>query len=265
MEHREILAERAYDELLDLLLWFHHQGPVPIIIGGWAVYCYNSYIGSVDIDLVGPSMGGLFDATLEGFERERGYTQVTTGPLYLGASFRKPIVESGRLRGYMEIDACTYEADRRVFKENTAKELPYEICQREGMLTSVSLGPNCEAYIPNKALLFLYKLKALRDRQHDLEEQVAVMSQERAEWLRAKIVKDGSDLISLLDPNPGPRIIEQKMDSVILRELIIEFDLAFCIESIKSLPTMNLSLRQYRNVDQQNVNEWVTSLINEIE
>lgn len=153
--------------------------------------------------------------------RERGYEAVTTGPLYLGASFRKPIIESGELRGYMEIDACMYEADRRVFKEITAKKLPYEISKREGILTPVSLGPNCEAYIPNKALLFLYKLKALRDRQHDLEEEVAVMSQERVEWLRTKIVKDGSDLISLLDPNPDPCIIEQKMDSAIIRELIL--------------------------------------------
>jgi hypothetical protein len=71
MENLTLIARRSYQELLDLLLWFHHQGPTPIVIGGWAVYLYNSYTGSVDIDLVGPSMGGLFDATLESFERER--------------------------------------------------------------------------------------------------------------------------------------------------------------------------------------------------
>ena len=73
MAKRNILANHSFEELKDLLLWFHHRGPIPTIIGGWAVYSYNSYLGSVDIDLVGPSMGGLFDATLEGFERERGY------------------------------------------------------------------------------------------------------------------------------------------------------------------------------------------------
>jgi len=59
MEEHNILAEHSYRELTDLLLWFYHQGPIPVLIGGWAVFCYSSYMGSVDIDLVGPSMGGL--------------------------------------------------------------------------------------------------------------------------------------------------------------------------------------------------------------
>ena len=101
MEGRDLLARHSYRELLDLLLWFHHQGPIPVLIGGWAVYSYNSYLGSVDIDLVGPSMGGLFDATLEGFERERGYQAVTSGPVYMGTSFRKPTYDVDEIVGYM--------------------------------------------------------------------------------------------------------------------------------------------------------------------
>ncbi len=66
MGQLEILAYASLEELKDLLLWFHHQGPTPIVIGGWAVYFYNPYLGSADIGLVGPSMGGLFDSTLEG-------------------------------------------------------------------------------------------------------------------------------------------------------------------------------------------------------
>ncbi len=264
MEERGVLARHSYQELLDLLLWFHHQGPIPIIIGGWAVFCYNSYIGSVDIDLVGPSMGGLFDATLEGFERERGYQAVTSGPLYLGTSFRKPIYESEELRGYMEIDACTYENDKRSFKENPEKELPYALCSREGMLTPVTLGHNCEAVIPNKSLLFLYKLKALRDRQYDLREKGAVLSYERAEWLRSKIVKDGSDLISLLDPNPDPCLVDQNINPGKLGALISEFNLRFCIESIDKLPTMRLSCRQYKNTDEGIVQRWVSDFIKNI-
>ena len=30
-------------------------GPIPTIIGGWTVYFYNSYFGSIDIDIVGPA------------------------------------------------------------------------------------------------------------------------------------------------------------------------------------------------------------------
>jgi len=239
MENGNILADHSFKELQDLLLWFHHQGPVPIIIGGWAVYSYNSYLGSVDIDLVGPSMGGLFDATLEGFERERGYQAVTSGPMYLGTSFRKPIYDNGEVVGYMEIDACTYENDLKWFHEDESKLLPYSLCERSVLLTEVSLGDNCEAKIPSKSLLFLYKLKALRDRQNDVKEGAGILGAERLAWLRGKIIKDGSDLISLLDPNPVSAIIKQAIDPVVMNDLIEEFDLYFCIESIANLPNMN--------------------------
>lgn len=36
-------------------------------MGGF--FFYNSYLGSVDIDLVGYSMGGMFDQVIAGFER----------------------------------------------------------------------------------------------------------------------------------------------------------------------------------------------------
>jgi len=264
MASLSIIAEHSYNELLDLLLWFHHQGPVPIIIGGWAVYSYNSYLGSVDIDLVGPSTGGLFDATLESFERERGYQAVTSGPLYLGTSFRKPIYESGLLKGYMEIDACTYENDPRGFHENPRKELPYSLCARKDLVTDIELGQNCEAKIPHKSLLFLYKLKALRDRQHDLEQDRGVLGAERIAWLSSKIIKDGSDLISLLDPNPQSSLVKQRLNPTIVKELIQEFNLQFCLESIPKLPSMALSCAQYRNVKSTTVNHWANELLSQI-
>ena len=53
MSEAEILAEESFEELKELLRWFSHSGPVPTLIGGWAVWLYNSYFGSVDIDIVG--------------------------------------------------------------------------------------------------------------------------------------------------------------------------------------------------------------------
>jgi len=60
MSQTEILAQESYNELLNLLDWFSLHGPIPTLIGGWAVFTYNSYLGSVDIDLVEPSMSGRF-------------------------------------------------------------------------------------------------------------------------------------------------------------------------------------------------------------
>lgn len=265
MEERELLAKHSYRELLDLLLWFHHQGPIPVLIGGWAVHSYNSYLGSVDIDLVGPSMGGLFDATLEGFERERCYQAVTSGPINLGATFRKPIYDSDKIVGYMEIDACTYENDPKTFHEDSGKELPYSLCARTELVTDVEFDYNCEARIPKKSLLLLYKLKALRDRQFDLEERAGVLGAERRAWLRSKIVKDGSDLISLIEPAPESCIVRQQIDSRIMHELMDEFELDFCLESISALPSMETSCAQYRNVDSSVVEGWVSELLSQLQ
>jgi hypothetical protein len=265
MEGRDLLARHSYRELLDLLLWFHHQGPIPVLIGGWAVYSYNSYLGSVDIDLVGPSMGGLFDATLEGFERERGYQAVTSGPVYMGTSFRKPIYDVDEIVGYMEIDACTYENDPKTFHEDSHKELPYSLCARNELVVDVEFDNNCEARIPKKSLLFLYKLKALRDRRFDLEERAGVLGAERRAWLRSKIVKDGSDLISLLEPDPNSYLVEQQIDSRMMRELMDEFELDFCLESISALPSMETSCAQYRNVDSSEVEGWVSELLSRLQ
>jgi len=121
---RRGLAEHSYAELLKLLDWFKRRGPIPTIIGGWAVYFYNSYLGSVDIDLVGYSMGGMFDQVLAGFERSQGYELVSTGPLPFDRSYQKPVEDNGNLIGYIEIDACTFESDPRVFQEDEEKELP---------------------------------------------------------------------------------------------------------------------------------------------
>ena len=265
MTIRDIVAKHSYQELLNLLHWFHHQGPIPVIIGGWAVYAYNSYLGSVDIDLVGPSTGGLFDATIEAYERERGYQALTTGPLYLGTSFRKPIYDSNEIVGYMEIDACTYENDHpKTFHEDPKKELPYSLCQRSHLTTNIQFNKNCEAKIPNKTLRLLYKLKALRDRQYDLEEKSGILGIERLAWLRSKIIKDGSDLISLIYLNPQTSIIRQEIETKILKEIIEEFRLEFCIESISKLSSMELSCQQYRNINSATVKEWTSKLLNEI-
>jgi hypothetical protein len=164
----------------------------------------------------------------------------------------------------MEIDACTYENDPKTFHEDPRKELPYSLCQRRHLTTNIQFNKNCEAKIPTKTLLLLYKLKALRDRQYDLEEKRGILGAERLAWLRSKIIKDGSDLISLIDSNPQTSIIQQQIETKILKEIIEEFRLEFCIESISNLPSMQQSCQQYRNINPTTVKEWTSKLLNEI-
>jgi hypothetical protein len=106
-------------------------------------------------------MGGLFDNTLEGFERSQGYQAVTTDPLGLQTSYRKPVIERGEIVGHIQIDACTYEQDPAAFHENPEKKLSYALCSDPTHLSHLRLDARREAHAPRKPLLLLYKLKAL--------------------------------------------------------------------------------------------------------
>jgi len=105
----EILVEESRNELLWLLKWFSRLGPIPTIIGGWAVYFYNSYFGSIDIDVVGPSYQGKFIDIIERYERTHRYEFTSKNMLGLEVASRKPIVREEQIVGYVEIDACTFE------------------------------------------------------------------------------------------------------------------------------------------------------------
>jgi len=261
MEQRRILADHSYREFVSLLDWFYLHGPIPIIIGGWAVFFYNSYLGSVDIDLVGPSMGGLFDNTLEGFERSQGYQAVALDRLGLQTSFRKPVVENGEIVGHIQIDGCTYEQDIAGFHEDPEKKLPYALCDDARLRSHLKLDSKREAYIPKKPLLLLYKLKALRDRSHDLRTKGPILSSERRNWLRDKRIKDGSDLIALLDPQPSRSMITEKLDSDLLSQLVQTHSLQFALESLNELPDMDEALNLYGNASREQVKEWARNAL----
>lgn len=206
-------------------------------------------------------MGGLFDSTLEGFERSQGYEAVTTDPLGLGTSFRKPVIERGGVVGYVQIDACTFERDTGEFHEDPEKRLPYALCGDPRNLTHMRLDGRREAYVPKKPLLLLYKLKAFRDRQHDLRTKGPILSPRTRNWLQGKWIKDGADLISLLDPRPGSCTIDEELDTGLLLRIVENQTLQFALESLTKLPDMEQSLALYRNARREEVAEWVEKIL----
>lgn len=196
---RTPLVEASYRELLEFVRFYRHHG-TPVIIGGWAVYFYNPYFGSVDVDVVGRSYRGAFEEIVERYERSHGYEFDTT-PGLVEMTARKPILSKGRLVGQMEIDECSYErpgASR--FHEDESLELPYSAIEDRGCKKEVRLAKDSVFYVPCKELLLLYKVKARRDRGFDIRSKGAAMGGERLQWLRGKAIKDGSDILALLDP-----------------------------------------------------------------
>ena len=205
--------------------FYRHHG-TPVIIGGWAVYFYNPYFGSVDVDVVGHSYGGAFEEVIERYERTHGYEFDTT-PGLVEMTARKPIISREKLAGHMEIDACSYErpgASR--FHEDESLELPYSAIEDRGCKKEVRLAKDIVFYVPRKELLLLYKVKARRDRAYDVRAKGATMGGERLQWLRGKVVKDGSDILALLDPRMKDAQLPDPMSYPKLRRLARKYGLS---------------------------------------
>jgi hypothetical protein len=265
MSDKTILAEHSYKELVELSHHFHHYGPIPIIIGGWAVFFYNSYLGSIDIDIVGPGMDGHLIYILTDFQGKNGYEEVSKSVLGLEKTYKKPIIENGEFVGDMEIDACTYEQDFNTFHEDRGKVLPYSLCDNPGMLEKITLNEVDDIInIPNKSLLFLYKIKAFRDRSFDVENKRAILSEAMITWLEGKVIKDGSDIISLLDPNPSQFRIKQNIDINIIKKIIKDFKLEFILETVDRLHENKLSMKLYSKADEQTIRAWTDTILKQM-
>ncbi|MBM3292594.1 hypothetical protein FJY84_07940, partial [Candidatus Bathyarchaeota archaeon] len=93
------LSSYSFKELENLAEWFEMHGPIPTVIGGWAVFSFNPYYGSVDIDLVGPSMYGSFMYILTRFEEHNNYEEYWLDRFGLTKSYRKMIKNGSNIIG----------------------------------------------------------------------------------------------------------------------------------------------------------------------
>lgn len=263
----EVLAEESYNELLSLLDWFSKFSFIPTLIGGWSVFVYNSYFGSVDIDFVGPSMNGNFLDTIVRYERTHGYEEVRSAGLGIEVAYRKAITKNDKFFGYVEVDVCTFEADSGSFHEDPNKKLPYALCGNPEFVEKVTFNESDKlvVYVPRKPLLLLYKLKAYRDRTFDLKTRGPVMSTERREWLQTKVEKDGADLIGLLNPEPEQYIINQEFDFGLLKHLLEKQQLHFVLKTIKELPEKKKSVERHPSVKQKTIKNWVETFLEQLE
>jgi len=196
------------------------------LLGGWAVYSYNPYLGSFDIDCLGPR--DPFTLHLNLYMKTHGYVLEPESPVAATSeSWRKYVYEGTTMIGYIEIDACDFEF-RNSFKEDPSKEVPYTLCLDEKFVINRLIDGEY-FWVPIKELLFLYKIKSTRDRQYVLTHED--LTSEQLGYLVGKVSKDLSDLVALLDPR------EEAMDGYILGNLIREYNLSFVTGTISNLPS----------------------------
>ena len=230
------------------------------------MYFYNSYLGSIDIDVVGESLSGGFVEVIERYERVHGYEFLFKDPLGLEVVSRKPILREGNIVGYMEIDACTVEDPVPArFHEDESKKLSYSLCLLDDNRRPIELPGETHCYIPRKSLLLLYKVKAARDRSYDLKIHRATLAPERVDFLRAKVAKDLADILALLDPAPRSYVVNDSLDPRTLSKIVSDFDLHFALETIRALPLDKKAIQTYSpNLDPSNVGKWVDEALSRV-
>jgi hypothetical protein len=245
----DIIRNESLSELQSLAGWFDlRYGTTVIVLGGWAVFSYNPYQGSFDIDCVGPREP--FYTQLDLYMKTHHYELVKRDPIGLTKFFVKRVYRDDHHVGDIHIDACSFQ-DEIPFMENTDKRLPYGLCARSECVSRRQVD-STYVWVPTKELLFLYKLKALRDRTWRLPHEKLEASDRS--YLEGKIEKDKTDLLALLDPEHGP------LDPQRLRDLIEEFDLEFVLDTIQHLSDEQNAIDNYRKT-RRDVEAWVDRIL----
>lgn len=153
----------------------------PILIGGWAVFAYNPYSRSIDIDLV---LSSKHRTSLRHWlKRERGYTKKRAHvDGWHGA------VKDMQGLGEVIVDIATFE-EQYAF-EGREERLNFDLALKHHAQRSIG---ESIANIPTRSLLLLYKAKAAWDRAHRLNHGAS----DDPTWEASKLVKDRADILAL--------------------------------------------------------------------
>ncbi len=178
---REV-CEKSFAEMRMFAREANAAGELPLLFGGWAVYHYNSYAGSRDVDFV------VSDEKLDGFIdflAGRGYMQRQARLYKEGVFFDlyKKSEEIGSVDNKLPFKLLYEEA------ENVYLKPYYSARGRE------------EVLVPTKARLLYFKLHALASRSvaKDRSDAIAVLLKtDESELLELKAML--SETIHLLNP-----------------------------------------------------------------
>ncbi|WP_424358653.1 hypothetical protein [Methanocella sp. MCL-LM] len=163
-----------------------HPDQKLFLIGGWAVYFYNPWLGSIDIDLVAGSR--LRNSLSQYLVAERSFVRREED----GIKF----LTKKTARGDIIIDFVTTSDPWEFF--GTGVNLGFDHLEAPDLTALQKIG-GAEVIIPSRSLLLIYKLKASWDRTRRCRDGKSV----RQQWEEDKAIKDGADVLALIDPQNG--------------------------------------------------------------
>lgn len=237
------IFRRSLEELVEIFRWVEEherndKSPISVLIGGWAVYVYNPWYGSVDIDIVTNSR--TKQSLMKYLRDERGFVPK-----------REPMLPNTVVKstphGLIEIDFATREEVYRF----EGRDDTHNFHLLDGHTHQTEIIPGCSVSIPTRALLLIFKIKAAWDRSVRLKSGTSL----RPEWDRAKLEKDYADILALLDPALG----FENLDLMLLGELLQRYP--FLLDIIRDIPLQKEGIRMYGRMTENEVKETIDRLL----
>lgn len=237
------VIDASRDELIEIFRWVQARGkderyPLTVLIGGWAVYCYNPWYGSVDIDLITNSRARQH--LMKYLRDERGYVH-KRHPM-IPNTVAKHIPE-----GEILIDFGSRENVCRF--EGRFEECPFSLLDGRTVVREITAGS--PVVVPERTLLLLFKMKAAWDRSH----RIMGGTSYDEEWEQGKLRKDRADILALLDPAAGGT----ETDITYLGEQLRTYP--FLVEILREIPFDRDAVAMYRRMDPAQAGDVVERLL----
>ena len=237
------VIDASLAELAEIFHWVYArenpEDPATVLIGGWAVYCYNPWYGSVDIDLV--TSAGTRQHLMRHLETERGFIRRRNPP------FRNSVAKILPSGGEIIIDFIPKNTKNRF--EGRTEQCPLTLLH--GRTAQKEIAPGFSVTIPERSLLLLLKMKAAWDRAYRIQEGIS----HNADWENGKLRKDRADILSLIDPEHGG----EELDVMFLGDMMHSYE--FLAEILTTIPDDRDALRMYGRMNREIAQRSIRDLI----
>lgn len=238
----QTIKEASLEEVKEIFRWVQakgveESGPRIVLIGGWAVYTYNQYYGSLDIDLV---INKRIRHSLKRYLTWRRGFEYVNGPLATTIGKR--------------IDGRNIVIDFRPREDFNKFEGRSEVCPftfLDNHTEARDIAPGFPVIVPEQTLLMIYKLKAAWDRSYRIEHRYST----DIEWDTIKLHKDRADLLSLIDRN----ILGTAIDLQYLGERLHEY--TFLVETLRKIPDDIDAVKMYALMNQAEARDTIELLL----
>ncbi|WAC04304.1 MAG: hypothetical protein OS112_07495 [Methanoregula sp.] len=237
------VIDASRDELIEIFRWVQariedERYPLTVLIGGWAVYIYNPWYGSVDIDLITNSRARQH--LMKYLRDERGFVHK-----------RHPMIPNTVVKhipeGEILIDFGSREDVCRF--EGRAEECPFSLLDGRTEVREIRAGS--PVVVPERTLLLVFKLKAAWDRLARIRGGTSYDE----EWEQGKLRKDRADILALLDPAAGGTEIDIQYFGERLREF------PFLAGTLREIPPDMDAVAMYRRMDPAQARDVVERLL----